>query len=342
MKIKALDLFCGVGGLTYGLRQAGIDVVAGVDVDPACVHPYEANNGARFILQDVATLTVDQVHDLLGKKGPRLIAGCAPCQPFSSHRKGRDTSKDPKWPLLDHFARIVRGVRPEFVTMENVARIQSHGVFRRYIDELGSLGYEVAWQSLYCPNYGIPQERRRLVLVASRVGRIALPEPTHTPDTYVTVKDAIGSLAPLQHGEVDVSDSLHLARKLTPINLMRLRHSRPGGTWADWPEELRSPCHMKSSGKSFRSVYARMSWDAPSPTITTQFFNFGTGRFGHPEQDRAISLREGALLQSFPSGYEFVAPGRPVHQLTVGRMIGNAVPPRLGRVIGNALIGAAA
>jgi DNA (cytosine-5)-methyltransferase 1 len=338
-KIKALDLFCGAGGLTYGLRQAGIDVVAGVDVDPACAFPYEANNGAKFILQDVATLTVDQVNQLLGSKGLRLIAGCAPCQPFSSHRKGKDTSSDPKWPLLDHFARIVRGVLPEFVTMENVVRIQSHDVFLRFVKELKCLGYNVVWKSLYCPDYGIPQERRRLVLLASRIGEISLPAATHA-ERQITVRKAISRLSALDHGEIDVRDRLHVARRLTPVNLRRIRHSKPGGTWNDWPSELLSPCHKKNSGKSFRSVYARMSWDAPSPTITTQFFNFGTGRFGHPEQDRAISLREGAILQSFPANYKFVKKGMPVHQATIGRLIGNAVPPRLGEVIGKSIKGA--
>lgn len=336
-KIKAIDLFCGAGGLTYGLRQAGVDVVAGVDVDPACEFPYEKNNESKFILQDVATLTVDQVNHLLGKKDLRLIAGCAPCQPFSSHRKGRDTSTDPKWPLLDHFSRIVRGVLPEFVTMENVVRIQRHEVFLRFTEDLQSLGYKVIWKSLYCPDYGIPQERRRLVLLASRVGDIELPAPVRMRK-LPTVRCAIKELPVLKHGESNSRDALHLARKLSPVNLSRIRHSKAGGSWADWPKDLRSPCHKRTSGGSFRSVYARMSWDRPAPTITTQFYNFGTGRFGHPDQDRAISLREGALLQSFPRNYKFVESGKPVHQLTVGRLIGNAVPPLLGKAIGSAIL----
>ncbi|QCW28120.1 DNA cytosine methyltransferase [Lysobacter enzymogenes] len=335
-KIKALDLFCGAGGLTYGLRQAGIEVVAGVDVDPACEYPYEANNNSRFLLQDVATLTVDQVNRLFGQTGLRLIAGCAPCQPFSSHRKGLDTSSDPKWPLLDHFSRIVRGVLPEFVTMENVTRIQRHEVFLRFVEELKTNGYKVVWRSLYCPNYGIPQERRRLVLLASRIGEISLPSPTHEKGS-ATVRRAIGRLPALQHGKSHPRDTLHITRELSPINLKRMQHSTPGGTWAQWPQELRSACHNKSSGKSFKSVYARMSWDQPSPTITTQFFNFGTGRFGHPDQDRAISLREGAVLQSFPRDYKFVEKGRPVHKQTIGRLIGNAVPPLLGEAIGKSI-----
>ena len=337
-KITAVDLFCGVGGLTYGLEQAGIRVVAGIDIDPDCLFPYEANTGATFIQKSVEDLTVDEVNQLFGKAEIRLLAGCAPCQPFSSHTKGKDTSEDPKWPLLDHFTRLIEGTNPHLVTMENVARIQRHAVFKRFVDNLESRGYEVVWASLYGPDYGIPQERRRLVVLASRIGSVQLPVQTHARDEYVTVRDAIGHLPRIKSGSVSEEDPIHVARNLSPLNLERLRHSKPGGTWKDWPVELRSQCHTKESGASFKSVYGRMQWQSPSPTITTQYPNFGTGRFGHPSQLRAISLREGAILQSFPMDYEFVAPGEPVHLDTVARLIGNAVPPRLGEVIGLALV----
>lgn len=341
-KIFAVDLFCGAGGLTFGLETAGVRVVAGYDIDPACKYPYEANTAARFIQADVAKVTKAEVEALFSGAPRRLLAGCAPCQPFSAHSKGRDTSEDPKWPLLDQFSRLVQEVRPELVTMENVVRIRNHGVFKRFVKKLGSLGYRVAWKHLYCPDYGIPQARRRLVLLASRIGEVELPVPTHSKDDYVTVKDAIGHLRPLRAGRVDPDDALHWCRGLSELNLERLRHSKPNGTWQDWPESLRSVCHTKKSGASFRSVYGRMSWVGPSPTITTQFHNFGTGRFGHPSQLRGLSLREGAILQSFPETYKFFTPGADVVASTVARLVGNAVPPRLGEVVGKALLAAAA
>ena len=152
------------------------------------------------------------------------------------------------------------------------------------------------------------------------------------------VVDVIGKLPTLKAGEVDPNDPLHQSSSLSPLNLRRIRHSKPGGTWRDWPEELVAECHKKDSGKTYSGVYARMQWDKPAPTMTTQYFGFGNGRFGHPEQDRAISLREGAIFQGFPKDYKFVPPGAPVKKKELGRMIGNAVPVTLGEAIGRSLL----
>lgn len=338
VKISAVDLFCGAGGLTYGLRAAGIDVVAGIDVDPECKYPYEINNKAPFMRRDVADVKVREIKALFVPGSVRLLAGCAPCQPFSSHSRGRDTTEDPKWALLDEFTRLVKGVKPELVTMENVVRVKNHAVFEKFVETLQALGYSVSVQSVLCAAYGVPQERRRLVLMASRIGGIELLAPTHAKGQRISVRDVLWPLPALSAGETDRDDPLHKARKLTPINLARMRHSVPGGTWRDWPADLRSACHIKESGQTFRSVYARMAWDKPSPTITTQSFNFGTGRFGHPEQDRTITLREASILQSFPAKYRFVEEGREVSFSTIGRLIGNAVPPKLGQVIGESFM----
>jgi DNA (cytosine-5)-methyltransferase 1 len=334
-KIEAVDLFCGVGGLTCGLEDAGIKVLAGFDIDPVCAYPYEANSSARFINKSVADLTGDDINPLFSPGVIRLLAGCAPCQPFSALANGAGARDEIKWGLLEQFARLVREVRPELVTMENVPRVTNHAPYQAFIATLESLGYSVDPRRVRCADYGIPQERRRFVLVASRLGDIRLQPPG---ENKVTVRDAIADLPVLAAGECDYHDPLHKARRLTPVNLQRIRASRPGGTWHDWPEELRSPCHRTERGASYQSVYARMEWDKPAPTITTQCFNFGTGRFGHPEQDRAITLREAAILQSFPRDYKFVPPESEVHFASVGRMIGNAVPPRLGSVVGRTLI----
>ncbi len=333
--IEAVDLFCGVGGLTCGLAKAGVIVKAGYDIDQACEYPYSKNNKATFVPKSVHELTGTEVGNWYSPGAIRLLAGCAPCQPFSTLANGRDTKGDKKWGLLGEFARLVKEVQPELVTMENVPRVTNHSPYTEFVDTLKSLGYHVDARRLRCADYGLPQERRRFVLIASRIGKIELPTP---PKTTITVRDAIGDLPPLEAGEAHPTDPLHKARKLSHINLQRIRTSKPGGTWKDWPEDLRAPCHKSESGQSFKSVYARMSWDRPSPTITTQCFNFGTGRFGHPEQDRAITLREAAILQSFPRKYQFTRPNETAHFMTVGRMIGNAVPPRLGEIVGQVFV----
>ena len=325
MKIEAVDLFCGVGGLTCGLRQAGIAVLAGYDIDPACTYPYEENNKASFQLKSVSEVTGEEIAKWYSPGAIRLLAGCAPCQPFSTLANTRDEKDEAKWGLLGEFARLVRELKPELVTMENVPRVTNHAPYRQFLETLRELEYEVDAKRVRCADYGIPQERRRFVLVASRMGPIKLRKPAE--GEYRTVRDAIQHLPPLAAGETDRNDRLHKARSLTPINLERIRASKPGGTWEDWPQELRAPCHRAATGASFRSVYARMTWDRPAPTMTTQCFNFGTGRFGHPEQDRAISLREAAILQSFPDDYRFSRPGDKVFFSSVGRMVGNAVPP---------------
>lgn len=335
-RIAAIDLFCGVGGLSLGLKQAGIDVVAGIDLDPACSFPYTENIGAAFLERDVSVVSADDLNDLWGDAEYRLLAGCAPCQPFSSHRRGADTRAEDNWDLLSHFGRLVQETLPDFVTMENVTRLRRMSVFEDFVETLRELEYSVDFGTLYGPEFGLPQERRRLVLVASRVGPARLPAGDR--ESFQTVEGTIGRLPELADGERDPSDPLHVARKLSEKNLRRIKASKPGGTWRDWPEELLAPCHTKPSGASFQAFYGRMRGDRPSPTITTQAYNFGTGRFGHPSQHRSLTLREAAMLQGFPRAYKFVpADVRPsfVH---VGRLIGNAVPPAFGAAVANTFI----
>lgn len=290
------------------------------------------------MLGDIRDITGTQLMELYPAGAIRLLAGCAPCQAFSPHlrKAGRVTEKD--WALLREFGRLVHELTPELVTMENVPGLATKQVFLAFVAALESDGYDVDFRSLYCPRFGIPQHRRRMVLVASRIGKIRVPLPRRSPDDFPTVREAIGHLPPVSAGTADLKDPLHVARAVTEINLRRLKASRAGGTWRDWPPELRAACHLKATGSSYQSVYGRMVWDEPAPTITTQAYNFGTGRFGHPEQDRAITLREAAILQSFPRRYKFVGPGNPVHLSNIGRLIGNAVPPRLAYFIGIELV----
>ena len=336
--ILGVDLYCGLGGLTHGLLRGGVHVVAGVDIDPECRFPYEQNNSARFIEADVCQLTGADLHALWGRDHITLLAGCAPCQPFSSYsRSAQPTHHDEKWQLVAEFGRLARESTPDFITVENVPQLADHDVFQDLLATLD--GYDVWWDIVQCVDYGVPQTRKRLVLLASRSGRIALLPPRGTLGRdLTTVRGTISHLPPLQAGETDLADSLHSAPSLSELNIRRIRASSAGGTWREWPSELRADCHRKSTGETYPSVYGRMEWDSPAPTITTQCFGYGNGRFGHPEQDRAISLREAAMLQTLPQTYQLVAPGERPKFSVLGRLIGNAVPVRLAEVVARSLL----
>ncbi|MDR2643651.1 MAG: DNA cytosine methyltransferase [Planctomycetaceae bacterium] len=342
-----VDLFCGVGGLTHGLHLAGLNVVAGIDVDDSCRYAYEYNNGdARFISADVSALHPEKIAELYPEESVRVLVGCAPCQPFSKYTKryrkgeqngGRENDewqRDNKWRLLYSFANIVEHILPDIVSMENVPELANEQVFADFCNALIRFGYNVSYNVVFCPEYGVPQNRRRLVLLASRLGKIKLIDSLYNKDNYPTVKKNIGEMPPIAAGAQNPKDAMHTAARLSATNLRRIRCSVPGGSWRDWDDDLKLKCHKKKSGKTYMSIYGRMCWDSPSPTITTQFYGYGNGRFGHPEQDRALTLREGALLQSFPPNYEFIAPGREFNRREIGVHIGNAVPVELGRAIG--------
>lgn len=336
-KVYAVDLFCGAGGLTYGLQKAGVEVRLGVDIDPACEFPYTSNNDSKFLMKSVEELKAEEIRASFRKNGIKLLAGCAPCQTFSRYNQ-KATESDKRWWLLRQFSRLVGELSPELVTMENVPGLLDQNVFMEFVAELEADNYSVNFRIVNCAEYGVPQQRNRLVLLASKFGPIELLSPSDYGETPKTVREAIGDLPPLSAGASCQSDPLHQCSALAEINLRRIKASRPGGTWREWPKELIADCHKKASGKTYPSVYGRMTWDEPAPTMTTQFFGFGNGRFGHPEQDRAISLREGALIQSFPPDYRFTQPGEQVCQKAIGRLIGNAVPVRLGEVIGASLL----
>jgi DNA (cytosine-5)-methyltransferase 1 len=342
--VVCVDLFCGAGGLTHGLIDAGVKVVAGVDFDNRCKHPYEANHeGIEFYRADVAKLEASKIEAWFGDAPVRVLAGCAPCQPFSNYalryqkeEGGNNVEDDERWSLLNHFGRLVEELMPDVVTMENVPTITRHAVFKNFKRTLERLGYAVWIDVIDCAKYGLPQRRHRTVLLASLFGAIELCDPGASETR--TVEDVLKGLPPLQHGRTSKTDRLHTASKLSPLNLERMNVSTPGGSWHDWPKHLIAKCHLKKTGKTYPSVYGRMKWDEPAPTLTTQFYGFGNGRFGHPTQARGLSLREGAILQGFPKDYSFVPDDEPLPFKALGRMIGNAVPVDLGRVIGQSII----
>ena len=332
--IVAVDLFCGAGGLSFGMKRAGLDIAAGIDVDPVCRHPFESNVGASFHEMDIAEVTSEWLASLYPEGSFRVLAGCAPCQPFSSYSK-RKSEQDEDWKLLSVFGSLVKDLRPEVVSMENVPGLIENAKFRGFMNDLKDAGYSNNSVSVVrCSDYGVPQRRRRLVVLGSLLGDIRMLPKSSENGKLPTVRGAIGDLPSIEAGSACDSDSLHRASGLSDKNMERIRQSIPGGTWKDWDVQLRANCHLKESGKPYSAVYGRMEWDSLGPTITTHFNAFGSGRFGHPEQDRAISLREGAILQTFPEDYSFVPDAAEFRISSVARMIGNAVPVNLGEAIG--------
>ncbi len=337
-KIEVVDLFCGAGGLTHGLLKAGLRVSKGIDIDPNCRFPYEKNNKkAQFIQKSITDLSNKEINSLFEKDTKvRILVGCAPCQTFSKHTvKYKYDSNDSRWCLLNNFLKIIKKTKPHLVSMENVPNLRNKKIFTEFYESLISLGYKVSFGNVYCPDYGVPQKRRRLVLLASLFGEIDIINPT--AKKYKTVLDSISKLEKIKNGQQSKKDSLHKAASLSPLNLQRIKQSKEGGTWNDWDKKLKLKCHKKKTGSTYTSVYGRMKWNEPAPTLTTQFYIYGTGRFGHPKQNRAISLREAALLQSFPKSYKFSAKNELISFSKVGTLIGNAVPPKLGEAIGKSI-----
>lgn len=333
---EVVDLFCGIGALSHGLRRSGFEIIAGYDIDQNCKYAYEKNNGAKFYTRNVAELTAKEIKKHFSGKGPSVLAGCAPCQPFSTYKHRYE--EDPKWNFVTKFAELAVAVKPDFITMENVPALLKYkngAVFEAFCSIIRKGGYDLEWSVQRCEYYGVPQRRRRLVVLASKKYSLGKLQPNEKD--IVSVKKAIGKLPKVAAGESHPKDSLHTASGLTPLNLKRIRASKPGGTWRDWPKSLRAECHQRETGRTYPGVYARMTWDDPSPTLTTQCYGFGNGRFGHPEQDRAITLREAAILQSFPPDYEFLPEDQKPSFVEVGRWIGNAVPVKLAEAIGEAI-----
>ena len=339
--VSAVDLFCGAGGLTHGLLQAGIKVEAGIDIDEQAEYAFVTNNPkTKYLAWDVGRKTSPSIEKLFVEGKIRLLAGCAPCQPFSKLTQAIDNHHC--CDLLNNFARFIDKIQPELVAMENVPELAERGreVFNHFVDTLEKLDYNVDWKIVKCEEYGVPQFRRRLVLLASKLGELKVPAGRyHNEKKWKTVRKTIGDLPPLESGEEHPSDRLHVASKLSDLNLRRIKATSPdGGNRREWPEELVLECHKRETGDRYHSIYGRMWWDKPSPTMTTLCTGIGNGRFGHPEQHRSITLREAALLQSFPKSYQFWPPGAKLNRGAVSRMIGNAVPPRLAKALGRAIM----
>lgn len=335
-----VDLFCGIGGLTHGLINEGFNVSAGVDFDETCEYAYTVNNNARFLYKDVTELTPSELNNLYPENARKILVGCAPCQPFSiyNYKNNNNEEKqanDNKWRLLYSFANLIESTLPEIVSMENVPQLRNFNngaVFNDFVNCLERNGYFVSYGIYNAQDYGVPQRRKRLILLASRHFEINLIPPTHG-NNYTTVRDAIGHLPMINDGEHCDTDYLHYSRRLSTLNKRRIQATPEGGGWQNWDEDLMLECHKKEGGKMYTSVYGRMKWEDVSPTMTTYCIGLNNGRFGHPEQDRAISLREAAILQSFPENYDLIDPRVTFKPQVLSRQIGNAVPVGLGEAI---------
>ncbi len=325
VSLSAVDLFSGAGGLTLGLKQAGFQVLAGVEIDSLAAESYRLNHpDSKLVEQDIREVDPSVLMTSLGLRRGELdlLAGCPPCQGFSSIRtRRRGTVEDSRNDLLFQFVRFVDAFRPRALLMENVPGLAVDARLGSLVRRLRHRGYRMRWSVVDAAEHGVPQRRRRLVMIGSRVGKVAWPEPSKQRRT---VSDAIGHLAvPGESG-----DALHdlVEKRSDRIGLLIAAIPPNGGSREDLPPDPRLACHVRTRG--LFDVYGRLRWDDVSPTVTGGCVNPSKGRFLHPDQNRAITLREAALLQSFPEDYQFsLRRGK----YAAAEMIGNALPPEFVR-----------
>jgi DNA (cytosine-5)-methyltransferase 1 len=344
--LTVLDLFSGLGGLSAGLRDVGFHIVAAAEIDPDSVETYSANHPDVPILGDVKNLTGADILLRTGLASVDAVVGCPPCQGFSrlteKHRRN-----DPRNPLVLHFMRLVLELRPKVCMMENVPGLLTRGapLFRELTESLTAAGYVVNHDILELAEYGVPQFRKRLVLMAGLGFEIPLPKPTHPgPDRWRTVRDAIGGLpCPPTRNEVKAGFGRaqlpwHVARDVTDVVRARLNHAAThGGGCQTLPESLRLDCHRRRPN-GFYDVYGVLDWNLPSSTITSGCTNASKGRFGHPLEPRPLTPREAAILQTLGRRYKLRGSGVE----SVSRQIGNALPRRFARVAGRQIMKALA
>ena len=345
MPLKAVDFFCSGGGMSYGMQQAGVQILAGIDFDINCKETYETNiEGAKFIHADVFNLTetdLEEKLDLETNDDELILIGCSPCQFWSIINTDKTKSQKSK-NLLIEFSRFVKFFRPGYVVVENVPgvlRKKEESGLNEFILWLKENGYGNPHFKVHnVSDYAVPQNRKRFTLIASRLTENEI-EPLKSESKKVMVKDVLGvknGFPTIEAGHKDTTDFLHTVPNITEINKERLKKvKKDGGDRLGFASDskLQLKCFI-GRDDSFKDTFGRLWWDKPSPTITTKFFSISNGRFVHPEEDRALSIREGATLQSFPLKYKF----KGTSIANIARMIGNAVPPKYATAIGKAII----
>lgn len=336
IEFTAIDLFCGSGAVTQGLKSEGFSVLAAVDFDSIACATFRANHPeVRLIesdIRDISALVLRQELNLHSSLDVLIV--CAPCQPFSNQNRKRGHN-DSRTDLVLESLKFIDAFKPKTVLFENVPGIAVMGPLRSLSEELSIHGYHLGHpKNLDAADCGVPQRRGRCIMLAAKNPEIAaLFYNAIEPQPRITVRRTIGHLKALSAGERDPADPLHFARNHQAIALERLRHiPKDGGSRAALPPELVLPCHRKNRENDFPDVYGRMQWDDVAPTLTTGCTDVTKGRFAHPSDDRAISLREAALLQTFPIDYKFV--GNPSQ---IARQIGNAVPVAMARTLARPL-----
>lgn len=326
MTIYGIEIMCGIGGATRGFLDSGIQIVKGIDIDGSCKRTYEENNKpAIFLQRDVLELTVEEILSGidLEKDGKLIFIICAPCQPFS--RAGIKDPEDLRTRLILTVNDFIYEIEPDFVFVENVPGFQQFypNIYKKFLKPYRDLGYHYDCDIVNLKEYGVPQNRKRYLFIASKDYEIDLPEKTHGKGflPYVTVRDKIEKYPPIRPGEENEEVPNHVCYNLSEIMLERLKYTpKNGGSRSAWPDPLILECHKKGSGHS--DVYGRMKWDEPGPTLTCRCINISNGRFAHPEQDRGISVREAAALQTFEDNFFFYEP-----KSIAAKHVGNAVPP---------------
>lgn len=341
MKYTCIDSFCGAGGLGLGLQRAGFDILLSFDIDPICIRTININK--KFFnhpaeAADIADmLNGNLLHKCNLRRGELfLLAGGPPCQGFSVQRRGNDV--DSRNDLVLKYGKLIDELYPMYFVMENVTGLagkRGKTILQQLIEDVEKIGYNVYVKLLDAKDYGVPQRRKRYIIVGERRDMGKHYEYPMPINRYQTVRDTIGFLPePPKDGSDHPEFSLHRRDRLSNLNLKRIQAIREGQGRDDLPGELLADCHkIDSSVIGFRSVYGRMAWDDVAPTITARFDSFTRGQFGHPVQDRSVSLREGALLQTFPIDFEFEG-----NKVDVARQIGNAVPPLMAEFIGRSIL----
>lgn len=342
LPIKVFDFFSGCGGNSKGFQNAGMDIVFALDRDPDSGQTFQENfPTTHFLPSKIEEVSIEAIKPFFEacEGHPVLFSGCAPCQPFTK-QVTQHPSNDSRRELLDEFERFVANYQPEFVFVENVPGLQKvredEGPFGRLLATLERLDYAKKYGVVASQRYGVPQKRRRLVLIASRLGPIDFPPRTHGPGTthreYATVREWMDGFPPIEAGETHPTSPNHQAADLFPINLERIRATPEGGDRRSWPKHLWLKCHSNGYD-GHTDTYARLAWDRLASCLTTKCISLSNGRFGHPQQDRAISAREAACLQTFPRDFIFQG-----SLASVARQIGNAVPVLLAQRFGENFI----